>query len=1350
MNNNNPINETSTRYSYHRFGGEDGTNRNEYTDPKYFDWNIPDHEEYVHLSSDQNIFTGEPISNIDSEYLNSYRNQIEQLRVKTESTNAALQAALVPSIVKGENVYTPILYAIDDTLYMVNTGLPEYVYRVNHIKFKTDYHRRLSLHKTIHLYTQKGQSLKDIATNLLKYDTEYSGLTVNSVCARMLDSKYNYALKNIPYNRILDTGIEIDTGLEPKVYTLYQMGYIYPFMIFVNNKAISWCDMKILSDALDTYLIIDASAAANLYKTDPAKTVLKYMNIPFGIDYIPKERHTPKYDDVTLGRFPIPVFFFDPKQGYIRNNSDYTMLIHSGATNKEYLLKTFDRVFINDDRIKYIEMKLDDEAAVWNTEVSGERKIGENTSGYAYGTSGAGILYFKEFRSIFNELMKLKKFNFLCFENVEDGNPNGESLSNRYTTELREDFDVSVSIFNIAKIRFSNLLGGKRLFKIFYNTGVLYDQDNFLRFGNKDRLYTEYLKYVKRRESSIHTFIKEVYRLYIQDIGAYVPVQYDKSKYNPEINGAYYYNIDNDYFQCAHIIDDDQTHFDEEGNIKEYQGLKIVYEGPIIQKDYNEFYDSGRIIPNGFKEGRVVIYDPNNTGNVQVGKLGMHLERVHFDNMEEGPTPVDEFIYYDNLICADILREIAYQIFGDDTIEVRQVIDKLIMNSYKPNYLYEGQQHIQDLERDEWLLRKNVHEMFVSDENNNSMDALKHMWKLDIPFDFHYNDHNIDEEPQGDKNTYGEYKNNHRKYGQNLDNAINYIISYDADKLESTIKRNVISKSYIWQDMLDKGWYTYQSIPGLGNRYVLSIPRMKSDYYSETYAIIYVNGKLIDNYYTMDVTTDPDRIRFVMINSVDYVSSSEVEILYFLNCNNRITENIPCNLISVPSYKSGLGSSSFRMEYAIPTNTQQYKPEELLIFNKKLCTTDNFYDRKSDDVEYINYLIYYDLYSFVTTMRDARQVPTYGHSPLLQGKLDVDYKLNGSYRTSKFDLEEYFIFASDSYYNGRSDKEYLATEIPTVENTTTDNTVHYKSRYKEIDKLKDTNFDLASNRQFRYIRHICITGRTSTDDPIVVELNKNFYHCPFDDHFIVMKNGYTINRQGYKVMLPSKDTPDYKPQILINVDIEPNDVIHIFYVPNRMVDITDKFWFIDRSGNIQMVNTEGEVTEHGICTKNTLQYSSRYSTMIIMNGCKVPLTHILDVTDTKMRLYNNYYGSTLRLEIYSFVDDDENKYVYAFDGLTHEATTDFKSGKFLVSDIYEQPNATKASLLSDMHQTLYQPGINVLDGDGSIGSISYYNSHTNIRDNVYGDRSDLVNFIAHETLTESNMEWIRDILGEDI
>lgn len=207
--------------------------------------------------------------------------------------------------------------------------------------------------------------------------------------------------------------------------------------------------------------------------------------------------------------------------------------------------------------------------------------------------------------------------------------------------------------------------------------------------------------------------------------------------------------------------------------------------------------------------------------------LKLRFELTYLNNVEEGATPIDEFIYYldnDYLInlnkypvvlnyryrkTANILNAIAKNIFKYDP---NMVLDSIIKMNYSADFIIpkeidktrediiitsneepptSGYDYIYDprfyynygyYDKDnkphrlqsEWGLRRNLPEMFYwsLDEKEYTLDSM-HL--LDEVFNFTY-DFN-------------------QTYEENLKNGLNYIVGYDADKLEQSIKRSIVSFS---------------------------------------------------------------------------------------------------------------------------------------------------------------------------------------------------------------------------------------------------------------------------------------------------------------------------------------------------------------------------------------------------------------------------------------------------------------------------------------------------------------------------------------------------------------------------
>ena len=1446
MNKSNPMNEVQTKYSfYNKIFNFNQNNSHEYSSSRYFSNVYGDTvHDYEHKSTDQNLLTFDPISKIDNDTLNEYRYQIEQLKAQTDSTNAALEAALVPNIEPTVNSYVGDSYVVDDKLYLVDTAKPEYVYKVDNIKFTSDKYRKLSVHHTIHIVTQKGQTMNNIAYKLwTQYKTEYSNLTPNEICNRILAMPNNYEFvkylkeytpRNTPnLGKLLDAGIVIDTGLRPTVNTLIQMGYIEKFLCFVNNRMVSWDNMMVYIDGIDTYVAIDGSKSIFMANVNPRTCKFMYVNMPIGFKYISKgTSYTP-----SDGRFE-PIFWFNPEDGLIKSKKEYANILLSNTDN----FTNYDRILLTDTNIKYYELDLYDKSYKWDTAISGKQELGVNTTGILDTVGASGVLYYIYLREIFNEYQKLKSFNFMCFEDISGNNSESD-----VGMEFRDDYSINVDIFNITRVRFNNINSGRRIFKIFYNKNIEYNQDNFLRIPNLDSLYRNYVAYIKRKECTMKKFLSEVYRIIVQDIGGYVPFNHDVDKY-----GAFFYDLDSQSFDPVTgkvILGKFRP---AKFNENEFAKLEFTDAG-YLNADQAYYNETGLIRPVGYdKHDKYPSYI-----NREYNHLKFHLERVYLDNMEEGATPIDEFIYYENLEAADILREIAYQMFGEDTtnmnsdtaqaiIETRQAIDKMILNSYKPNYFGNNYPN-QELARDEWLLRLNVHEMFVSDDNDDSKDILKDMSKLSTPFDFEYSDwkhpytykkinsldvissdqansselftdlqnycntnfpsvplstvvsnndiyaiysngkyykdpipysgygvgtkeyfkrkyiNNVQDIPIDEKkffdrvfveicsrdcheNTLAEnYNATHSIYKYNLMRAVNYILSYDADKIETAIKKPVVSKCYLWKDVKNK----------FKKQGYIEVPRIRSNNINyETYCLPFLNGKLMECAYLQEV--NEDSIIFRMNISVTFNDNDELELIYFLDVNNRVMD-VTCTSSSMDYF--GIHSIENTItELNIPCNTNLYTPEELIIFTNKTPETDNFVKSQKD---YINYLVKREVASLVPTLKDTRSDSSpytnyHGdNKPYMKEcyELDNDYEFNGSYRVSKSNIEEYYIKPQNQYVN-----PYKNDELEYLNTRNTDDVVDNESYFN------NTDFKLASSKQFRFYRSYVNSNRSMNDAPYTIYLPENFYTCPFEDHYIVVRNGRILSRNVYKVIIPGINIPDMKPQVMIFIELETGDRIDIVYLPVKLINLSQ---YYDHSTNRKYVGHselkgDGRINFYSIHDQNqlsipygTLQHSSKDLIFMVMNGSKVASPHIVDVTDTGMRITSNRnYGNFSRLELYTFVDNSWNEYIFTYDGLTHEFEDKqgqyLKSvGKFISFPIKDLGSVYKESELTQMYKTNNSTmelskleNADVLDGNTE----PYIWGNGTIYDNEYNDQEFIKSYIAAITATTGQDNWIHDDL----
>lgn len=926
----NPINETNTEYTYDQYDRS----------------SLNAKESQEETISGQNMFNGEPVSQYDTLYLNENRPTLERLRTQTETWNEVMEAALVPSIVNGfamqpfdyltttnidgEEVTSKVCssnYLFQDHLSPINDG--EFTFRCNMVKFKDDRKKRLVYDRYIHIFTKAGDSVKSLEEDLI---FEYvPGMTYE----RFMELNPHLA-SDYGWSDPMEEGIIINTGIPSTLYNLVKMEYVFPFLGFLNNRAVSWDKTIISVDNIDVFVILDISNWKMEIVPNPndkIKAEFKYLDLPFQVDYIRASdsiytedengNRIYKYHESYLNKTPI--IYFSNETGGIYDDDRYESL----SKSYDWFAKSngFERIFTRDNHIIYEEFTMDENAF-------------QNLS-----TSKLGILFNKRFTDL-DYRFKIKRFNMLCFEENNYGVDAGY--------ELREDFDVEHHQFNILKITLERLFTNRRRFKIFYNTRVFYDQDNVLRIKNRQYLAEQFAQYMEDITSNVEVFIKEVYELMKKDIGLYLDNE----------GNEYYYHHDSKTF----ISDTSNKKY----NIKEY--TEVI----------------GTIEPDDPNSELVKKYP-----DMEYDVLKIRTEIVHFNNMEEGSTPTDEFIYYFNHDdCVLLLKELALQIFKKDDKVVQDTIHNLIERAYWDNYQKSDPKSNKDY-RNEWFLRKNLPEMFkFTLDKNYSLDDMS---LLDEVFDFTYNDQ--------------------VSYKENLIHGLQYVIGYDADKIEASILRSIVSLSKKGSELT----------PFIKDG-ILTMSRWNLSK-NNNYVMIFKNGELYEKYNTITY----DGITFsVEMTDEDYVNTDKFEFVFFLNATNYVlpTEykeiQVPMNFTSYKYDSSGSNptgglsenhvdgiengsNAQIKIMNAIPCNTSVFDPENLMVLIDKV--PDNPYnDQINFDDNKTAYELEYQIESYKALMKSEEingELTTY-----VVEELDVDNKINGVHRVTKQGGGEYFIIPS--------------------------------------------------------------------------------------------------------------------------------------------------------------------------------------------------------------------------------------------------------------------------------------------------------------------------------------------------
>ena len=225
------------------------------------------------------------------------------------------------------------------------------------------------------------------------------------------------------------------------------------------------------------------------------------------------------------------------------------------------------------------------------------------------------------------------------------------------------------------------------------------------------------------------------------------------------------------------------------------------------------------------------------------------------------------------------------------------------------------------------------------------------------------------------------------------------------------------------------------------------------------------------------------------------------------------------------------------------------------------------------------------------------------------------------------------------------------------------------------------NIYLVSKRQFRY-KHFVMEFDAAIGYMQAFDEQDGFKYCTNDSHIMVFKNGLLLPNTYYYVH-SIVSTPIFETGIVFNVPLAAGDVIDVFYVTNDLHHLEVDYYdtvrkeryikngmvLLNRKGNEYRVM--GEQMYHG--NTNRTNYikmrsplygiSSKHSTFVFLNGKKVRMDELEDLTDTILAINTDYATSNpdemnaVRLEVLNHLDtQDIIEHMYINDGLSHDAS----------------------------------------------------------------------------------------------
>lgn len=213
---------------------------------------------------------------------------------------------------------------------------------------------------------------------------------------------------------------------------------------------------------------------------------------------------------------------------------------------------------------------------------------------------------------------------------------------------------------------------------------------------------------------------------------------------------------------------------------------------------------------------------------------------------------------------------------------------------------------------------------------------------------------------------------------------------------------------------------------------------------------------------------------------------------------------------------------------------------------------------------------------------------------------------------------------------------------------------------------------LCSKRQFRYF-HVNVNHEINR-----IELPEEFVTCVNDGQFMLFNNGRLIPH-GHVMSRPVDGTPLFKYEIYIDTpNAQEGDSLDIFYIPEILTNINE---LVENFAQYKTPESEIEgiiepysylesynylpADQKGFIKLNTPLYnfSNKNSMFIFINGKKVDIDHIYDVSTSTMRIteflqpldiLNDEELKHYPIQLLNFEDNYKvNSFVFSKDGLSH-------------------------------------------------------------------------------------------------
>jgi len=281
------------------------------------------------------------------------------------------------------------------------------------------------------------------------------------------------------------------------------------------------------------------------------------------------------------------------------------------------------------------------------------------------------------------------------------------------------------------------------------------------------------------------------------------------------------------------------------------------------------------------------------------------------------------------------------------------------------------------------------------------------------------------------------------------------------------------------------------------------------------------------------------------------------------------------------------------------------------------------------------------------------------------------------------------------------------------------------------------NIYLVSKRQFRY-KHFVVESDMAIGYLYKFDEQDGFKYCTNDRQVLVFKNGLLLPNTYYYVH-SIVSTPIFETGIVFNVPFNAGDVVDIFYVTNDMRHLEVDYYdtarreryikngliMLNRKGNEyrvmgeQMYYANTNRTNYIKMRSPLYGISSKHSLLVFLNGKKVRMDELEDISDTILAINTDYATSNpddmnaVRLEVLNHLDtQDIIEHMYINDGLSHD--TSVVQGQFASTDrpnIYKNTQRIDSFDLADLESYAERTLLDEMIADLSNKSLNklFYN-----------------------------------------